>query len=58
MCTGTTFPDKDILMQYIFKWREVTHASNPSSREAEAGGSLFRASLGYLANSRPARATQ
>jgi hypothetical protein len=36
----------------------VAHAFNPSTREAEAGGFEFGASLVYRVNSRTARATQ
>jgi hypothetical protein len=37
----------------------VVHAFNPSTQEAEAGGSLeFEASLVYRVSSRTARATQ
>jgi hypothetical protein len=37
----------------------VAHTFNPSTREAEAGGSLeFKASLVYKVSSRTARATQ
>ena len=40
-------------------WAVVVHAFNPSSWEAEAGGSLeFAASLVYRVSSRTARATQ
>jgi hypothetical protein len=36
----------------------VAHAFNPSTREAEAGGSEFKASLVYKVSSRTARAIQ
>jgi hypothetical protein len=36
----------------------VAHAFNPSTREAEAGGFLFKASLVYKVSSRTARAIQ
>ena len=36
----------------------VAHAFNPSTWEAEAGGSEFEASLVYRVSSRTARATQ
>jgi hypothetical protein len=36
----------------------VVHALNPSSREAEAGGFEFKASLVYKVSSRTARAIQ
>jgi hypothetical protein len=36
----------------------VAHAFNPSTREAEAGRFLFKASLVYRVSSRISRATQ
>jgi hypothetical protein len=36
----------------------VAHAFNPSTREAEAGGFEFQASLVYRVSSRTGRATQ
>ena len=50
-----------IKQQFSVSWAVVAHAFNPSTWEAEAGGSPsseFEASLVYRASSRTARATQ
>jgi hypothetical protein len=39
-------------------WAVVAHACNPSTREAEAGGSEFEASLVYIVSSRTAKTAQ
>jgi hypothetical protein len=36
----------------------VAHSFNPSTQEAEAGGSLFDTNLVYIVSSRTANATQ
>jgi hypothetical protein len=57
-CLGNTLWLEKEAKKMNFSWAWLVHVCNPSSLATEAGGSEFKASLGYRASSRTACAIQ